>query len=132
MKCKDASYVFSSLLSQIFFTYFIIYYMYRTVCFGAGLSYHYIHLILPNFKILRIFLKCLKKKSCCFNNLPGTREERKGSILSLLRHPMVWFAGSSIIVCAVGVSFLDPTLAKHLENVKRYLKHAHTHAHKHT
>ncbi|XP_059176646.1 uncharacterized protein LOC131956243 [Physella acuta] len=45
----------------------------------------------------------------------GMKDERKGSIFSLLKHPMVWFTGASIIICAVGVSFLDPTLAKHLE-----------------
>ncbi|XP_059176645.1 MFS-type transporter SLC18B1-like [Physella acuta] len=45
----------------------------------------------------------------------GMKDERKGSIVSMLKHPMVWFTGASIIVCAVGVSFLDPTLAKQLE-----------------
>ncbi|XP_059154909.1 MFS-type transporter SLC18B1-like [Physella acuta] len=53
-----------------------------------------------------------------FMFLPKPQElekERKTSFLSLLKSPMVWFTGQSIMMCSLGILFLDPTLAKHLE-----------------
>ncbi|CAL1534922.1 unnamed protein product [Lymnaea stagnalis] len=42
-------------------------------------------------------------------------EERKVSIFSLLKSPMIWFTGQAIVVASIGILFLDPTLSKHLQ-----------------
>ena len=45
-----------------------------------------------------------------------TPNEQKG-ILAMLRIPIIWIMIYAIVVCAISLSFLDPTLSAHLASV---------------
>lgn len=50
--------------------------------------------------------------------LPETKNvkhDRKASVFSLLKSPMVWFSSFSIMAGGIGIVFLDPTFSKQLE-----------------
>lgn len=44
-------------------------------------------------------------------------------MLSILKIPVLWIMIYAVIMCAVSLSFLDPTLADHLESVLLFLFH---------
>ncbi|CAL1534911.1 unnamed protein product [Lymnaea stagnalis] len=47
--------------------------------------------------------------------IANVQHERKTSVFSLLKSPMVWFASLSIMAGGIGIVFLDPTFSKHVE-----------------
>ncbi|KAH9489975.1 hypothetical protein Btru_035420 [Bulinus truncatus] len=73
---------------------------------GFGLPFYVIGVLTVANGIVMIFL-LPAAQDCCL--------ERKASVLTLMRSPIIWFSSLSIVVASLGIMFLDPTLSKHLE-----------------
>lgn len=50
-------------------------------------------------------------------NLDEPSEDSKG-MLGMLKIPVIWLMVFAVIVCAISLSFFDPTLAPHLASVR--------------
>ena len=86
----------------------------------GGLLYEYGGFQLPFFVLGFLLILATFLSYYLIEKIDDEPTDDAMGMLSMLKIPVIWLMIFAVVICAISLSFFDPTLANHLESVSIY------------